>query len=68
MIRGLKHLFSEDRLSQDGSAWGRHGSREIFYSTLQYLKGTYNKAGELLFTRSGSNRTRENGFRLQESN
>jgi len=32
----------------------------------QYLKGVYRKAGEGLFTKAGSNRTRGNGFKLEE--
>ena len=31
---------------------------------LQYLKGTYRKAGKGLFIRARSNRTRRNGFKL----
>ena len=32
----------------------------------QYLKGAYRKAGEGLFIRACSNRTRGNGFKLEE--
>ena len=32
----------------------------------QYLKGAYRKAEEGLFTRARSNRTRGNGFKLDE--
>ena len=32
----------------------------------QYLKGAYRKAGEGLFRRAGSDRTRGNGFKLEE--
>jgi len=32
----------------------------------QYLKGTYKKAGEGLFTRACSDRTRGNGFKLKK--
>ena len=32
----------------------------------QYLKGAYRKAGEGLFIRAGSDRTRGNGFKLEE--
>ena len=34
--------------------------------TFQYLKGAYGKAGEGLVRREGSNRTRGNGFKLEE--
>ena len=33
---------------------------------LQYLRGTYRKAGEELFIRAFSDRTRGNGFNLEE--
>ena len=36
------------------------------YSGLQYLKGAYRKAGEGFFIRAGSDRTRGNGFKLEE--
>jgi len=32
----------------------------------QYLKGVYRKVGEGLFIKLGSNRMRENGFKLEE--
>ena len=32
----------------------------------QYLKGAYGKAGEAHFARAGSDRTRANGFKLEE--
>ena len=32
----------------------------------QYLKGAYGKAGEGLLIRAGSDRTRGNGFKLEE--
>ena len=32
----------------------------------QYPKTVYRKAGERLFIRAGSNRTRGNGFKLEE--
>ena len=36
------------------------------YSSLPVPKGAYRKAGEGLFIRAGSDRTRGNGFRLEE--
>ena len=66
-IRGLEHLPCEDR------------QRELWFFSLekkrlpgkliaafQYLKGAYRKAGEGLFLRACSDRTRENGFKLKE--
>jgi len=35
-------------------------------TAFQYLKGTYNKEKGRLFTRSDSDRTRENAFKLRE--
>ena len=37
------------------------------YAAFQYLKGSYKKAKEGLFTRACSDRTRGNGFKLKDS-
>ncbi|GAB0189941.1 hypothetical protein GRJ2_001459400 [Grus japonensis] len=67
MIRGLEHLFYEDRLRELGlfsldkrRLWGD------LIAAFQYLKGAYKKAGEALFTRTWSDRMRDNGFKLKE--
>ena len=59
MIRGLEHLSCEDRLRELGlfslekrRLWGD------LIAAFQYLKGAYRKAGEGLFTRACSGRTR----------
>jgi len=44
----------------------RRLQRDIIVA-FQYLKGAYKKAGEGLFTRACSDRTRGNGFKLKES-
>ncbi|KAK4832976.1 hypothetical protein QYF61_026802 [Mycteria americana] len=58
MIRGLEHLSYEDRLRELGLF--------SLEKTFQYLKGAYKKAGEGLFTRACSDRTKGNGFKLKE--
>ncbi|GAB0185732.1 hypothetical protein GRJ2_001038500 [Grus japonensis] len=67
MVRGLEHLSCEDRLRQLGllclekrRLWGD------LIAAFQYLKEAYRKAGEGLFIRECSDRTRGNGFKLNE--
>ena len=52
--------------SWGSSASRREGSRGT-YSGLPVPEGAYRKAGEGLFIRAGSDRTRGNGFKLEES-
>ena len=67
MIRGLEYLSYEERMRELGffslekkRLWGD------FIAAFQYLKGAYKKAGEGLFTKACSDRTRGNGFKLKE--
>ncbi|GAB0185689.1 hypothetical protein GRJ2_001034200 [Grus japonensis] len=67
LIRGLEHLSCEDRLRELGllclekrRLWGD------LIAAFQYLKEAYRKAGEGLFMRECSDRTRGNGFKLKE--
>ena len=44
----------------EGRLWGD------LIAAFQYLKGLCRKAGERLFIRACSNRTRDNGYKLEE--
>ncbi|KAK4810170.1 hypothetical protein QYF61_010482 [Mycteria americana] len=67
MIRGLEHLSYEDRLRELGLfSLQKRRLQEDLVADFQYLKGDYKKAGEGLFTRACSDRTRVNGFKLKE--
>jgi len=66
MIREMKHLCCEERLRELGlfsleksRLWGD------LMVAFRYLKGAYKKAGEELFTRAWSDRTRGNGYKLK---
>jgi len=59
MIRGLEHLFYEDRLSELGLfSLEKRRLRGDLLVAFQYLKGAYRKDGEGLFTRVCSDRTK----------
>jgi len=69
MIRGLEHLSYKDRLRELGlfSLEERRLQGDLL-EAFQYLKRTYKRAGEGLFTRAYSDSTRGNGngFKLRE--
>ncbi|GAB0185465.1 hypothetical protein GRJ2_001011800 [Grus japonensis] len=67
MIGGLEHLSYEERLRELGlfSLEKRRFQGDL-RAAFQYLKGNSKKAGEGLFTRAWSDRTRGNGFKLKE--
>ncbi|PKU38002.1 hypothetical protein llap_11689 [Limosa lapponica baueri] len=64
---GLEHLSYEDRLRELGlfslekrRLWGD------FIVAFQYVKRAYKKDGDKLFSRASCDRTRGNGFKLEE--
>jgi len=68
MIRGLEHLFYEERLRELGlCSLEKRRLQGDLIAAFQYLKKAYKKAGEGLFTRACSYRARGNGFKLKES-
>ncbi|GAB0188981.1 hypothetical protein GRJ2_001363400 [Grus japonensis] len=66
MIRGLEHLSYEGRLRELGlfSLEKRRLQGDLI-AAFKCLKGAYRKAGEGVFTRAWSNRTRGNGLKLK---
>jgi len=66
-IRELEGLCCEERLRELGlfSLEKRRFQGDLTVAFL-YLKGVYKKAGQGLFTRACSDRTRGNGFELKE--
>ena len=67
MIQGLVHLSYEDRLKELGlfSLEKRELQRDLTVA-FQCLKSVHKHEGNQLFTWAGSDRTRENGFKLKE--
>ena len=67
MIRGLEHLPSEDRLRELALfSLQKKRLQGDLIAAFQDLKGAYRKAGKRLFIRTGSDRTRGNGFKQEE--
>jgi len=67
MIRGLEYLSYDDRLREVGLfSLEQRRLQGHLRAAFQHLKGTYRKDGEGLLTWVCSDRTRGNGFTLQE--
>ena len=67
MIQEMEHLSYEDRLKELGllSLENRRVQGDPI-AALQYLKGSYRKEGDRLFSRVCGDRTRGNGFKLRK--
>jgi len=64
MIRGLQNLSYEKRLRELGLFSLEKGRVQgHLTAAFHYLKGAYKKAGEGLFVKACSERTRSNGFK-----
>ncbi|KAK4832419.1 hypothetical protein QYF61_023098 [Mycteria americana] len=67
MIRGLEHLCYKERLRElELFSLEKRRLLRDFYCSLSILNEAYKKDGDKLFTRACSDRTRDNGFELNE--
>jgi len=67
VIRGKEHLSYEEKPSELGlfRLEKRRLQRDLI-AAFQYLKGSYKKHGDRLFSRACCNRTRGKGFKLKK--
>ncbi|KFV44851.1 hypothetical protein N328_07486, partial [Gavia stellata] len=67
MIRRMEHFSYEERLRELGLfSLEKRRLQGHLIAAFQYLKGTYKKDGDKYFSRPCSDRTRSNGFKLEE--
>ena len=67
MIQGMEHLSYAYRLRELGlCSLEKRRLRGDLIAAFQYLKGSYGKEGQRLFSRICGNRTKGNGFKLRE--
>ena len=67
MIEGMEHLSYEDRLRELGlCSLEKRRMQSDLRAACQYLKRSYRKEGNRLFSRVCGDRTRRNGFKFKQ--
>ena len=67
MHQGMEHFSCEDRLKELGLlSLEKRRLQDDLVAAFCYLKGSYRKEGDRLFSRICCYRTRGNGFKLKE--
>ena len=66
VVLGMEHLSNEDRLRELGLLILEKRRLQSDLMTFQYLKGSYRKEGDRLFSRVSCERIRGNSFKFKE--